>query len=165
MIFDMDEDFVIDYFKLKHREFSRLTQHELFNSLLVNEYRDMEELKDSIFKRRLEYFTLAKCLKEKMISETGRKQLKRYLVVEFGMHDERARKTAKQYNAACRTYDKFRNILRNVSLFPKIDVRDLNIKQLQLAVNENWLRRYNAMLPSSNKGKTGERDDVHSDVN
>ena len=162
----MDEKCIMDYFDQKRNEYSLLTRNELMEWLLSKEYTEIEDLKDKIFKKRLDYFLLAKCLKEKMLRETGYKQLKRYLVYEFGMEDTDAKEAAIKYNKACWTYDSFGRIIRNVALFPNVDIRDLNINQIQLAVTEDWVRRHNAMLRGVNKRKNEELiDQNNSSVN
>ena len=80
-----------------------------------------------------------------MILESSYKQLKRYLVSVKGMDSDEAQLCSNKYNRACRTYDKFPLIIKNVSSFPKIDIRDLNINQLHMAVNMAWLHRHNAI--------------------
>ena len=84
----------MDYFDQKRNEYSLLTRNELMEWLLSKEYTEIEDLKDKIFKKRLDYIPLAKCLKEKMLRETGYKQLKRYLVYEVGMEDAVAKEAA-----------------------------------------------------------------------
>ena len=91
----------MDYFDQKRYEYSLLTRNQLMEWLLSTEFTEIEDLKDKIFKKRLDYFLLAKCLKEKMLRETGYKQLKRYLVYEFGMEDTDAKEAAIKYNKAC----------------------------------------------------------------
>ena len=85
---------IMAYFNGKRGEYSLLTRSELMESLLTKEYVEIEELKEKIFKKRLDYFLLANCLKEKMLCETGYKQLKRYFVYEVGMEDGKAKEAA-----------------------------------------------------------------------
>ena len=125
----MDEKSIMDYFDQKRDEYSLLTRNQLMEWLLSKEYGEIEDLKDKLFKKRLDYFLLAKCLKEKMLRETGYKQLKRYLVYEVGMEDAKAKEAAMKYKT-CQTYNSFGRIIRNVTLFPKVDIRDLNINQI-----------------------------------
>ena len=141
----MDEEFVARYLKERKVEFIELDGDVIFNSLQRIEYLDIEEIKDELFKKRLDYFVLAKCLKEKMHLESSYRQLKRYFVSVKGMNGDEAKLCANKYNRACRTYDKFTTIMKNVSSFPKIDIRDLNINQLHMAVNLDWLHRLNAI--------------------
>ena len=115
---NMDEHTVMEYLREKHTEFSLLSRNEILESLLSKEYVEIEYLKGLVFKKRLEYFLLAKCLREKMLFETRYKQLKRYLVDEVRMENEEAKETAKKYNKACRTFDSFAIIVRNDASFP-----------------------------------------------
>ena len=157
---------IMAYFNEKRVEYSLLTRSDLMESLLTKEYVEIEELKEEIFKKRLDYFLLANCLKEKMLCETGYKQLKRYFVYEVGMEDGQAKQAAMKYNKACRTYNSFGKIIKNVALFPKVDIRDLNINQIQLAVAEDWVRRHNAMLRGVDKRKNEEpHNENNSSIN
>ena len=98
-----------------------------------------------------------------MLTQSGHKQLKRYLIVEAEMKDDEATLNAKKYNRLCRTYDKFEIIIKNVSMFPKVDIRDLNINQLHMAVNVDWVRRHSAML-SGVKRKAEDGVDSHRNI-
>ena len=88
-------------------------------------------MKDEFFKKRLDYFVLTKCLKERMHLESSYKQLKQYFFSVKGMNGDEAKLCANNYNRTCRTYDKFTTVIRNVSSFPKIDIRDLDINQFR----------------------------------
>ena len=72
----MDTETVTRYFEEKKIEFRRLTGDVILSSLNRIEYKEIEELKDELFRKRLDYFVLAKCLKERMILESSYKQLK-----------------------------------------------------------------------------------------
>ena len=52
-----------------------------------------------------------------------------YLAFEIGMEDAKAEEAAMKYKT-CQTYNSFGRIIRNVTLFPKVDIRDLNINQI-----------------------------------
>lgn len=159
----MDTETVTRYFEEKRIEFRKLSGDVILSSLNRIEYKEIEELKDELFRKRLDYFVLAKCLKERMILESSYKQLKRYLVSVKGMDSDEAQLCSNKYNRACRTYDKFPLIIKNVSSFPKIDIRDLNINQLHMAVNMAWLHRHNAIqlrMDQSHKDPT----DIHSTI-
>ena len=139
-----------------------LSHREVLQSLHYKEYVEIEEEKDKIFKKRLDYFLLAKCLKEAMVNQTGFSQFKRYFVHEIGMDDHEAQRAADQYNRAYRTYNNFDVIVRNVAEFPKIDIRDLPINELPLAVNKDWVRRRAAMVIG--KKKKADDDGCDYDV-
>ena len=83
------------------------------------------------------------------------KQLKRYLVSVKGMDSDEAKLCSNKYNRACRTYDKFSLIIKNISSFPKIDIH--------MAVNMEWVRRHNAIqlrMDQIHKDPT----DIHSTI-
>lgn len=155
----MDKDTIMDYFREKTVVYSLLSHREVLESLQYKEYVEIEEKKNEIFKKRLDYFVLAKCLKEAMVNQTGFSQFKRYFVEEIGMDDHKAQSAADQYNKAYRAYKNFEVIVRNVAEFPKIDIRDLTINELPLAVNKDWVRRRSAMV----KGKKRKAGDVGCD--
>ena len=136
----MDERAIMDYFNLKFRQYSTLSHRAIVHELKHKVEVDIEEEKNIIFRKRLDFFTLAKSLRVAMEIQTGYKQLKRYFRNEIGLDETEAKSAADRYNAASRTYDKFPVIIQNVAEFPKIDIRDLPINELPLAVNKSWLR-------------------------
>ena len=73
----MDKD-IMDYFREKTVVYSLLSHREVLESLHYKEYVEIEEEKNEIFKKRLDYFVLAKCLKEAMVNQTGFSQFKRF---------------------------------------------------------------------------------------
>ena len=97
----------MDYLDEKKVAYSILSHRQVLQSLRFKEYVEIEEKKDEVFKKRMDFFVLAKCLREAMVRETGYRQLKRYLMNEIGMDQEDARSTADSYNQGCRTHDKF----------------------------------------------------------
>ena len=141
----MDKYLIEEYFRTKKEEYENLSRNDLLEKLYYNEHIELENKKTMIFETRLNHFILAKCLKRKMLRETNHKQLKRYLTKEVGMNSEHATTDACKYNKACRTYYNFPKVIFNVSLFPKLDIRDLTINQLMLSVNKDWVERHNAL--------------------
>ena len=83
---EMDENTIIDYLHEKRVAYSVLSHRQVLQSLRFKEYIEIEEKKDEVFKKRMDFFVLAKCLKEAMVWETGYRQLKRYLVNEIGLN-------------------------------------------------------------------------------
>ena len=67
----MNEEFVTRCFKDRKIEFIELDGDVIFNSLQRIEYHEIEEIKDELFKKRLDYLVLAKCLKERMLLESS----------------------------------------------------------------------------------------------
>lgn len=149
----MDEQSIMIYVEEKNVEYSTLPHQDVLSSLYHTEYVEMEDARTTLFKKRLDYFVLANSLKEAMLSQTGYKQLKRYFLNEIGMDDREAKLAADKYNKACRAYKNLGTIIRNIASQPKLDIRDLTIKELQLAVREDWVRRRSALIP-------GERKDI-----
>ena len=96
-----------------------------------------------------------------MQRETGYRQLKRYLTSEYGMSDAVAKHNADKYNEGSRIYNKFPLIVNNCVHCYGIDIRDLTIKELSLAVNMSWLIRRAALTKSKKKAVP---DDVALDV-
>ena len=93
----MDVEFVTRYFKDRRVKFIELDGDVIFNSLPRIEYHEIEEIKDELFKKRLDYFVLAKCSKERMLLESSYKQLKRYFVSVKRMNGDEAKLCANKY--------------------------------------------------------------------
>ena len=159
----MDVNFVTHYFEERIIEFSKLSGEVIICNLNLIEYKDIEDIKDELFKKRLDYFVLAKCLKERMLLESKYKQLKRYLVSIKGMESDEAQLCANKYNRACKTYERFSVIIKNISAFPKIDIRDLNINQLHMAVNMDWLQRHNSIQHRMDR-ISKDPSDIHNSI-
>ena len=141
----------MDYFREKSVQYSLMFHREILESIQHKEYIDLENKKNEVFQERLDYYVLAKCLKEAMLVQTGYKQFKRYFSEEIGMNDERATIAANKYNLAFRTYKKFDVIVKNVAEFPKVDIRDIPINELPLAVEKDWVRRRSAMIKGTKR--------------
>ena len=86
-----------------------------------------------------------------MERESGYKQLKRYFSSECGMTDAAAKPCADKYNEGNRIYNKFPLIVNNCTQCHGIDIRDLTVKELSLAVNMSWLIRRAALTKSKQK--------------
>ena len=140
----MDINNIREYIGMKDGEFCRMSGEEVTQQL-TEKKRELKEMQQVAFKKRMDYFVLAGCLHRRMQVESGHKQLKRYLVQELGMEDGEARKDAQKYNKAYRTLKKFPQIVENVSRCSNLHIEDLNIAQLQLAVNSSWVKRFSAM--------------------
>lgn len=140
----MDMRDIRQYIREKDDEFCRMSGDRVIQRLDDN-MREIKRLQDTIFQKRMDYFVLAGCLHRRMEVESGHKQLKRYLVQELGMDDREATLDAQKYNKAYRTLKKFDKIVENVSRCPNIEIEDLTISQLHLAVRESWVKRFSAM--------------------
>lgn len=82
---EMDENTIIEYLEEKKVAYSVLNHRQVLESLHFKEYVEIEEKKDEVFKKRMNFFVLAKCLREAMLRDTGYRQLKRYLMNEIGI--------------------------------------------------------------------------------
>ena len=160
----MDEESIQQYFQTKQGSYSTLSHQEVLNELHHKEYVEIEDLKDILFEKKLDYLLLANQLKQAMLVQTGYKQLKRYLVNEMGMSDDKAKSSADKYNKASRTYKKFNDIIRNVAAHPKLDITDLTISELHLAVREDWVRRRSAIVKGAEKKTTEENEGEMKEV-
>ena len=56
----MDVNFVTHYFEERIIEFSKLSGEVIICNLNLIEYKDIEDIKDELFKKRLDYFVLGK---------------------------------------------------------------------------------------------------------
>ena len=133
-----------------------LHTRQILQALHVKEYVEIENKKDELFKKKMEFLSMSKSLREVMLRETGHRQLKRYLVDMIGMTNDAATHAADKYNEGSRIYDKFPQVLRNLSRCPELDIRDLTIHELSLAGKPSWVLRRSALLgnkkkPSANK--------------
>ena len=152
----MDSLAITTYLSDRKTEYSRLHTRQILQALHVKEYVEIENKKDELFKKKMEFLSMSKSLREVMLRETGHRQLKRYLVDMIGMTNDAATHAADKYNEGSRIYDKFPQVLRNLSRCPELDIRDLTIHELSLAGKPSWVLRRSALLgnkkkPSANK--------------
>ena len=91
-----------------------------------------------------------------MTIESGYKQLKRYLREEFGMSDDDAKHNADKYNEGSRIYEKLSLIVENCAKCHDIDIRDLTVKELALAMRLSWVIRRGALVKSQRKVVPGD---------
>ena len=146
----MDVNSIIEIFEEKKTQYFTFSGEELITALNVMEYIDIEDKKRSLFLNRIEFICMANCLKIAMQRESGYKQLKRYLTTEYGMSEAIAQHNADKYNEGSRIYNKFPLIVNNCAQCHGIDIRDLTIKELSLAINMSWLVR-RAVLTKAKK--------------
>ena len=102
----MDALTITRYLADRKREYAQLHSQQLLQSLHIKEYVEIEDKKDELFKKRLEFISMSKSLREVMAVETGYRQLKRYFVEMIGMSDEDAARAADKYNEGSRIFDK-----------------------------------------------------------
>ena len=151
----MDALTITRYLADRKREYAQLHSQQLLQSLHIKEYVEIEDKKDELFKKRLEFISMSKSLREVMAVETGYRQLKRYFVEMIGMSDEDAACAADKYNEGSRIFDKFPQILQNLSNCPSLDIRDLTIHELSLAGKQNWVLRRSALSKKPRKSADG----------
>ena len=147
----MDVNAILEIFEEKKLHYITLSGEELIRSLNVMEYIDIEDKKCQLFINRIEFICMSNCLKIAMERESGYKQLKRYFSSECGMTDAVAKQCADKYNEGNRIYNKFPLIVNNCTQCHGIDIRDLTVKELSLAVNMSWLIRRAALTKSKQK--------------
>ena len=155
----MDALTITTYLADKKMEYSRLHSRQLLQSLHLKEYVEIETKKDELFMKKMEFISMSKSLREVMVRETGYRQLKRYFVQEIGMTDEDATHAADKYNEGSRIYDKFPQIVMNLSICPALDIRDLTIHELSLAGKLNWVIRRSALV-KGNKRELGNGNGI-----
>ena len=159
----MDVNAILDIFEEKKTEYFAFSGAELLTSLNVVEYIDIEDKKGHLFLNRIEFICMANGLKLAMQRESGYKQLKRYLTLECGMSDAIAQHNADKYNEGSRIYNKFPLIVNNCARCHGIDIRDLTLKELSLAINMTWLVR-RAVLTKDKKKAVPQDVAVYVDM-
>ena len=147
----MDERTLLGYFEEKKRQYSTFGCDRLLQLLNFNEYYDREQKKTDLFFKRLDFICMAESLKIAMARETRYKQIKRYLKTYRGMDDVAAQHNADKINQCSRIYKKFSIIVRNCAQCFDMDIRDLTIKELSLAVNLSWVFRRSVLTKPSKK--------------
>lgn len=147
----MDSHAIITYLSEKEKEYSRLHSHQLLQCLHVKEYIEIETKKDELFQKKMEFISMSKSLRVAMVRDTGYRQLKRYFVDMIRMTDDDATYAADKYNEGSRIYDKFPQILKNLSRCPELDIRDLTIHELSLAGKPSWVLRRSALVRNKQK--------------
>ena len=123
----------------------------MLQALNYKEYVGIESKKHDLFLQRIEFICMANCLKQAMARESGYKQLKRYLVNEWGMSDADAQHDPDKYNEGSRIYHKFPVIVNNCAQCPNLDIRNLTVNELSLATNLSWVIRRSTMTRDKRK--------------
>ena len=142
--------FIDKIFEEKKTQYFTFSGEELISSLNLIEYVDIEDKKSNLFLNRIDFICMTDSLKLAMQRESGYKQLKRYLTSECGMSAGIAQHNADKYNEGSRIYNKFPLIVNNCARCHGIDIRDLTLKELSLAINMSWLMR-RAVLTKAKK--------------
>ena len=81
---------------------------------------------------------MAQCSKHAIIRESEYKQVKRYLNKYCGMRDDMTQKNVDKINLACRVFNNLTTIIRNCTKWG-IDIRELTLKGLLLAISSSWV--------------------------
>lgn len=110
---NMNAESVLRFIDERRRHLGSLNCSQLMGWLNYTEYVDIEEKKNCLFEKRIEYVTMAECFKNAMERESGFKQVKRYLKKYGGMSDELAQKNADKINRASRVYKQIPTIIQN----------------------------------------------------
>ena len=139
----MDSHAIITYLSEKEKEYSRLHSHQLLQCLHVKEYIEIETKKDELFQKKMEFISMSKSLRVAMVRDTGYRQLKRYFVDMIRMTDDDATYAADRYNEGSRIYDKFPQIMKNLSRCPELDIRNFSYSKVQklhdMEFDKSWL--------------------------
>ena len=120
-----------------------LGSRQLIQEFDHKEFVDIENKKDALFEKRLEFLCVGKSIHLTMIRETGYTQMKRYLKEELEMDDGKAGRSANRINFARRIFDKFNQIIADCETC-NFDIRDITLKEFTL-VKPEWLHRKKAL--------------------
>ena len=153
----MDNDSIQDHLRLQWNRFSPQNSQQLLQGLQVKEHVEIEDRKTALFRSKLDFICLSKCLREAMLRETGFRQLKRYFIGMLNMSDEEATIAADKYNEGARVYDRMDGILENINYVVDIDIRDLSLHELSLAHNRSWLVRRSTLSKKKMRKKANRR--------
>ena len=156
----MDENTILEYLEEQHALYLPLGSNELLNSLNAMEFIHIDDKKRELFFNKIEYICMSKSLKNAMERETGWKQLKRFFTDECGMENTLAQHNADKYNAGCRIYDKFPQIVKNCAQSSCVDIRDLSLNDLSLAINMSWVLRRAALSKTKSRKKPTHPDNA-----
>ena len=110
----------------------------MLQALNYNEYVGIASKKHDLFLQRIEFICMANCLKQAMARKSGYKQLKLYLVNEWGMSDG---------------YITSFLLVNNCAQCPNLDIRNLTVNELSLATNLSWVIRRSATTRDKRKKK------------
>ena len=147
----MDESTILEYFEEKQLEYRHYSCEQLMHILNFTEHVEIEERRNALFFKRVEYICKAENFKSAIERDKGCKQIKRYLKKYCGIEDELATHTADKLNSACRVHAHFTKIVSNCSKCTNVDIRDLTIKELSLAVNISWVIRRSVLTKPNKK--------------
>ena len=109
-----------------------------------NEYVTIEDKKEELFLKRIDYIVMAVCFKTNMEYGSNMKQVKSYLTKVLLMNDREAQSNADKINLACRVNKKLADITQNCCK-GGIDIRELTLNELSLAQNMSWVLRKKAL--------------------
>ena len=143
--------------------FATLGSHHLIQEFDHKEFVDIENKKDALFEKRLEFLCARKSIHMKMTRETGYTQMKRYSKEEIGMDDGKAGRSADRINFARSTYDKFDQIVADCETC-NFDIRDIVLKEFTL-VKPEWLHRRKALSKDGRGDKKTAEGDAPFEIN
>ena len=160
----MDSASIMQHLQMQWNNFSPQNGAILLQHLNHKEYVDIEDKKTALFKSKLDFLVLSKCIREAMVRDTGYRQLKRYFVNMFNMPDDQAAHAADKYNEGCRVFDRFDQVIQNVEETSGLDIRDLTLHELALAHRKNWVIRRATISKKKKKSTPGNQGGVLEDV-
>ena len=153
----MDDYSIQNHLRLQWNRFSPQNTHQILQGLRQKENVEIEDRKTALFRSKLDFVCLAKCLREAMLRDTGFRQLKRFFLGMFNMFDEEATTLADKYNEGARVYDRMDRILENINYVADVDIRDLSLHELSLAHNKSWLIRRSTLSKKKMRKKADNR--------
>jgi hypothetical protein len=153
----MDDYSIQNHLRLQWNRFSPQNTHQILQGLRQKENVEIEDRKTALFRSKLDFVCLAKCLREAMLRDTGFRQLKRFFLGMFNMFDEEATTLADKYNEGVRVYDRMDRILENINYVVDVDIRDLSLHELSLAHNKSWLIRRSTLSKKKMRKKANHR--------
>ena len=114
---------------------------DMLSKMLDNtEYVEIEDKKDELFFKRIDYIAMALSFKANMEFGSNMKQVKTYLKKVLLMKEHQAQTNADKINLACRVSKNLEGIVSNCAK-SGVDIRDLSLKELSLAINLSWVIR------------------------
>ena len=102
------------------------------------EYVEIEDKKDELFFKRIDYIAMALSFKANMKFGSNMKQVKTYLKKVLLMKEYRAQTNADKINLACRVSKNLNKIVNNCTK-SGVDIRDLSLKELSLTLTLSWV--------------------------
>ena len=121
--------------------------------LAIDEAKDREnEAINLTFEAVLNQVAISKAFRLQIYKLFHYKNTASYFKAIKGFTKEEAKKVADPINRACKIFDRFDDILKNLQSCPHIDIRKLSVNQLSLAFDPQWCIIYNEALREQKGG-------------